>query len=110
MALRKGLLAAISSVVIFGALGCAPHYVAPPPPPPPPAAPPIVQFAERQGFELGRADGARTAEAGAPPEPRRTPAYHDTPGYQPGMGPFDVYQNAFRNAYLRGYEKGYHRG
>jgi hypothetical protein len=110
MSLRKVLLCASGSIVLFGALGCAPRYVAPPPPPPPSVAPPIVQFAEKQGFELGRADGARAVDAGYPPDSRRTPAYRDTPGYQPGMGPFGEYQNAFRSAYLRGYEKGYHRG
>jgi hypothetical protein len=72
--------------------------------------PPLIQLADHNGFETGRADGASAVDSGAPPTPRRTRAYHDTPGYDPQLGPFGAYQNAFRNAYLRGYDRGYHRG
>jgi hypothetical protein len=68
-----------------------------------------VQLAERNGFETGRADGARDANSGYPFSARRTRAYHDTPGYDPQLGPFHAYQNAFRNAYLRGYDRGFYR-
>jgi hypothetical protein len=90
-------------------VGCShPYYPPPPPPPPPSGPPPIVQMAERNGFEAGRADGAREAAQGFPFAPRRTRAYRETPGYDPNVGPFPPYQNAFRNAYLRGYNEGYY--
>jgi len=105
------LLAAASSLFLFAGLGCAPHY-APPPPPPPPVAqvPPLIQLADHNGFETGRSDGARDVESGAPYKARSTRAYHDTPGYDPHLGPFGPYRDAFRNAYLRGYDQGYRRG
>ena len=96
---------------MFTALGCShPTYVAAPPPPPPAQMPPLIALADRNGFETGRADGQRDVESGRPFEPRRTRAYHDTPGYDPHLGPFEPYQNAFRNAYLRGYDRGFKRG
>jgi hypothetical protein len=105
----RAILAAVSSVVLAGAVGCA--HSTPPPPPPPPYAqmPPLVQLADHNGFETGRADGERAAGAGYPFAARSTRAYHDTPGYDPALGPFPVYRNAFRNAYLRGYDKGFYR-
>jgi len=104
----RAILALVSSVVLFAAVGCAHNY--PPPPPPPPAiASPLVQLAEHNGFETGRSDGERAASAGYPFAARSTRAYHDTPGYDPALGPFPVYRNAFRNAYLRGYDKGFYR-
>lgn len=69
----------------------------------------MVQLAERNGFDTGRADGERDVMNGMPSAPLRTRAYHDTPGFQPGMGPYPVYRDAFRHAYLRGYEHGYRR-
>lgn len=36
-------------------------------------------------------------------------AYHDAPGFDPNLGPFEAYANTFRNAYLRGYDKGFYR-
>jgi len=103
-------LITLSSALLFAGLGCAPHYAPPPPPPPGAQMPPLVQLADHNGFEAGRADGARAVDAGYPPTPRRTPAYRNTPGYDPQLGPFPPYRDAFRNAYLRGYDKGYHRG
>jgi hypothetical protein len=100
---------AAASLLLIPVLGCAHNY----PPPPPPVyaqAPPLVQLADRNGFETGRSDGARDAGSGLPFSGRRTRAYNDTPGYDPQLGPFPAYRNAFRNAYLRGYDKGfYHR-
>ena len=99
-------LAILSAVVLT--TGCVRYY--PPPPPPPPVvavAPPLVQQADRNGFEMGRTDGARDAQNGLPPHPRATRAYHITPGYAPQMGPYPIYRNHFRNAYLRGYQRGY---
>ena len=102
------LLLPLASVVLFAGLGCAHHY--PPPPPPPVAqAPPLVQVADRNGFELGRTDGGRDSANGLPFSARRTRAYRDTPGYDPQLGPYPVYRDTFRNAYLRGYDRGYYR-
>jgi len=103
------VLTAACSLALLAATGCHPAYYPPPPPPPPLQQPPLVQLAERNGFETGRSDGARDANSGAPFIARRTRAYHDTPGYDPQLGPFPVYRDAFRNAYLRGYDRGYYR-
>jgi hypothetical protein len=99
-------LLALSSTLFFAAVGCShPHYY--PPPPPMAPGPTLVQLAERNGFQTGRSDGAFAAERGQPPRPEHTRAFHDTPGYDPQLGPFNVYRNAFRDAYLRGYQRGY---
>jgi hypothetical protein len=103
------LFSVAASVVFAASLGCAHNYGPPPPPPPIGQAPPIVDLADHNGFETGRADGARDSINGLRYGARRTRAYHDTPGYDPHLGPFHVYQNAFRNAYLRGYDRGYNR-
>ena len=103
------VLVAASSLFLFAGLGCAPRYVTPPPPPPGAQLPPLLQLADRNGFETGRSDGAHAVESGIAPSPRRTRAYHDTPGYDPQLGPFGAYRDAFRNAYLRGYQRGYNR-
>jgi len=106
---RPILTLALSSTLCFVALGCShPHYYPPPPPPPPMAqGPTLVQLADRNGFQTGRSDGAFAAERGLPPRPEHTRAFHDTPGYDPQLGPFPIYRDAFRNAYLRGYQRGY---
>lgn len=109
MGLRRYLLGSMLCVLVLTALGCGPRYVAVPPPPPPNAPPPVVQLAERNGYETGRGDGERAAVEGRPPDPRRTRAYAETPGYDRRLGPFEVYRNAFRDAYLRGYERGFRR-
>jgi len=108
---RMPLILAGLSAMLLTVAGCAHHYPPPPPPPPPPpmGPSPLVQLADRNGFETGRSDGARDAANGEPFHARRTRAYHDTPGYDPQLGPFPVYQDAFRNAYLRGYDRGYYR-
>ena len=68
----------------------------------------MIQLAERNGFQLGRDEGARDAyEGGYRPEAHRS--FHDTPGYDPGLGPFGPYREAFRRAYLRGYERSFNR-
>lgn len=87
-------------------------YAQAPPPPPAVYAPSPQQLdqASRNGFRAGEEDGSRDAYNGAPFSARRTQAYHDTPGYDDSVGPFEPYQNTFRNAYLRGYDRGfYHR-
>ncbi len=110
MNLQRAALLPLASLVLLAGVGCAHNTYYPPPPPPPLAqVPPIIQLAERNGFETGRSDGARDAAQGFPFSARRTRAYHQTPGYDPALGPFGAYQNAFRNAYLRGYDHGFYR-
>jgi hypothetical protein len=109
---RSTLMFSIASSLLITAVGCAhPYYPPPPPPPPLPVAQgsPLVQLAEQNGFNTGRSEGAHDAEIGAPYHARRTRAFHDTPGYDPQLGPFPVYRDAFRDAYLRGYNRGYYR-
>jgi hypothetical protein len=108
---RVPLMLAALSALLLTAAGCAHNYPPPPPPPPPMAqGSPLVQLAEHNGFETGRSDGAHDAANGEPFHARRTRAFHDTPGYDPQLGPFPVYRDAFRDAYLRGYDRGfYHR-
>ena len=103
------VLAATGSILLMTGLGCANHYAPPPPPPPYAQVPPLFQIADRNGFQTGRADGNRDANYGYRYAPRRTPAYHVTPGYDPQLGPFGPYRSAFRSAYLRGYDAGYYR-
>ncbi len=103
------IMLALASTLLLAGLGCAHNYPPPPPPSPPSVAPPLIQLAERNGFETGRSDGARDSANGEPFHARATRAYHDTPGYDPQLGPFGPYRDAFRNAYLRGYDRGYYR-
>ena len=105
------LTLALASTLLLAGIGCAHNYPPSPPPPPPPIAqePPLVQLAARNGFETGRSDGARDSANGEAFHARATRAYRDTPGYDPQLGPFPVYRDAFRNAYLRGYDRGYYR-
>ena len=58
---------------------------------------------------VSKPGGLRDSNYGLRFSPRRTPAYRDTPGYDPQLGPFGAYRNAFRGAYLRGYDWGYYR-
>lgn len=91
--------------------GCGhPTYVGPPPPPPPyPGPSPLIQSAEQQGFRAGVADGSRDAYNRMGYHPKRTRAFHDTPGYNPSFGPFGPYRSHFRDAYMRGYNQGFYR-
>jgi hypothetical protein len=108
---RNRLLLGTACLGLASMLGCSQPYYPPSPPPPPVAqVPPLIQLADRNGFQTGRADGARDANTGYPFQARRTRAYHQTPGYDPVLGPFPAYRDAFRNSYLRGYDVGfYHR-
>jgi hypothetical protein len=87
--------------------GCArhPYY----PPPPLAGAPPLIVRANREGFRAGSEEGARDRVNAVGYRPRRDREYRDTPGYDPALGPFGPYRDAFRNAYFRGYEQGYRR-
>jgi hypothetical protein len=103
------LLALPLAAACFIPVGCAAHVFAPPPSYAWPS--PLVQEADRLGFRSGSEDGARDAAYGNGYHPRRDRKYADTPGYDPGLGPFPVYRDYFRTAYLRGYDSGfYHRG
>lgn len=84
-------------------------YAPPPPPPPPYSAPPLIERATNEGFRIGSANGARDAYRGFGYQPQRDRAFHDTPGYDPGLGPYAPYRDAFRSAYLRGYQEGFQR-
>jgi hypothetical protein len=92
--------------------GCARHtYVAVAPPPPPgyaEQAPPLIQVAERNGFRAGSEAGSRDAATGRGYHPQHDRAFHETPGYDPSLGPLPAYRSAFRSAYIRGYEEGSH--
>lgn len=111
MQIKRVLFGAVSSLLLGAALGCSHNnYVVAAPPPPPVEVPPLVQLAEHNGFEMGRADGVHALWAGGPNDPRAMRNYNVTPGYDPRLGPFPVYRDAFRDAYLRGFERGYHRG
>jgi len=98
------------TATLLAATGCASHaYYAPPPPPAYAQRPPLIELADRNGFQTGSADGARDAYNGRPFSPQHTRAFHDTPGYDPNLGPFEPYRHAFRDAYLRGYDAGFRR-
>jgi ribosome modulation factor len=93
--------------------GCASHtYYGPPPPPPPPGyngVPPLIERAQHEGFRAGSEDGARDAYNGFGYHPQRDRKFHNAPGYDPALGPFGPYRDAFRRAYLQGYDTGFHR-
>lgn len=107
------VLLAIPLLFMAGCSSPRPYAYAPPPPPPPPppynSVPPLVERANREGFKIGVDDGMRDAYRGFGYQPRRSRAFHDTPGYDPALGPYDPYRDAFRNAYLRGYDRGFYR-
>ena len=102
--LPLALFAAVSLLLS----GCATRvYPAPPPPPPVYAVPPLIDQAQRFGFRAGSEDGARDLFNGFGYHPRRDRRYAETVGYNPGLGPFGPYRNAFRQAYLLGYYEGF---
>jgi hypothetical protein len=113
-------LAFASAAIALGAsilIGCShPAYYPPAPPPPPPAplvysnqVPPLIQIADRNGFQAGYLDGSSDAYYHAAHKPRQHRAFKEVPGYDPRLGPFPPYVDAFRTAYLRGYDKGFFR-
>ncbi len=101
-----------SAAVLLGVTGCASHayYLAPLPPPQAYAQrPPLIDLADHNGFRAGSDDGARDAYERRGYRPRHDRAFHDTPGYDPNLGPFEPYRQAFRDAYMRGYDVGFRR-
>jgi hypothetical protein len=109
MKLSRFALPVVAAACIF-TVGCAHPYYGPPPPPPPGyAVPPMIARAQSEGFRIGSANGARDAYNRFGHHPQRDPAFHRTPGYDPSMGPYGPYRNAFRNAYLHGYDQSFYR-
>lgn len=109
MKLSRIALPFVAAATLFAA-GCASHpYYAPGPPPPPYGVSPLIQRAQSEGFRAGSNDGARDAYNRFGYRPKRDRKFHETPGYDPAMGPFGPYRDAFRNAYLRGYNSGFYR-
>ncbi len=108
---RFSVLSSLPLAAMLFVSGCSQQraYYVPPPPPPPQSVPSLVEQAEHNGFRSGVDDGARDAYNGWGYHPKRDRSFHDTPGYDPRLGPFGPYQSYFRNAYLRGYDKGFYR-
>jgi hypothetical protein len=73
------------------------------------SAPPLLEQARHEGFRIGSDIGARDSYRGYGYQPKHDRAYHDTPGYDPALGPYGPYRDAFRQAYLSGYDRGYYR-
>jgi ribosome modulation factor len=71
--------------------------------------PPLVERAQQIGFRSGLDDGSRDSYQGYGYHPKHDRKFHNTPGYDPALGPYGPYRDAFRNAYLRGYDKGFYR-
>ncbi len=100
----------VSAVALLTA-GCASeqYYAAAPPPPPPiyGRQPPLLEIARHEGFRAGEEEGARDAYEGRAYRPERHRSFHETPGYDPGLGPYGPYRDTFRDAYVHGYSNGY---
>ncbi len=109
MKLSRLLLPLVAATLFI--TGCAhPYYPPPPQSAPGYSVPPLVARAQREGFRSGNEDGALDAYDHRGYHPRRDRKYHDAPGYDPALGAFPPYRDAFRNAYLSGYDQGfYHR-
>jgi hypothetical protein len=101
-------LLTLSLSVLAGCAHQAYVAVAPPPPGYREQAPPLVDVADRNGFQAGVDAGSRDVMTGRGYHPQHSRAFHDTPGYDPHLGPYPVYRSAFRNAYMRGYDQGFH--
>jgi hypothetical protein len=91
--------------------GCAshPYYAFAPGPPPYNSVPPLIARADHEGFRAGSESGARDTYNGSGHHPERARMYHDTPGYDPSLGPFGPYRDAFRSAYISGYDQAFYR-
>lgn len=93
--------------------GCASegYYAAAPPPPPPLhyERPPLIDVAVHQGYRTGEEDGERDAYYGRGYRPEHAHNFRNVPGYDPRLGPYEPYRDAFRGAYLRGYARAFRR-
>ncbi|WP_158793912.1 hypothetical protein [Granulicella sp. L60] len=101
----------LTAAVCLLTAGCASHtyYVPAGPPPPGYSVPPLIARADSAGFRAGSEAGARDAYNRVGHHPQRDRSFHDTPGYDPAMGPYGPYRDAFRSSYLRGYDQSYYR-
>ncbi|MEO6983127.1 MAG: hypothetical protein ABI072_08430 [Edaphobacter sp.] len=109
MKLSRFAIPFVAAVLFSG--GCASHryYAGGPPSPPYNGVSPLIERAQRAGFHAGADDGARDAYNRKGYHPKRDRKFRDAPGYDPALGPFGPYRDAFRNAYLRGYDSGFYR-
>ena len=107
---RLVALPLITAAILFST-GCAqhPYYAAVPPPAAYQGAPPLIERAEHDGFRAGSQDGARDLYNGFGHHPQHDRNFHDTPGYDPALGPYGPYRDAFRRSYLRGYDQSFYR-
>lgn len=107
---RLVALPLISAATLFSA-GCAqhPYYAAVPPPAAYQGVPPLIERAEHEGFRAGSEDGARDLYNSFGYHPQHDRKFHDAPGYDPALGPYDPYRDAFRRSYLRGYDQSFYR-
>lgn len=108
---RTSLLLAFSAALLLSGCSSNRYYAAAPPPPPYGyrIAPQQIDIAEHQGFRAGADDGARDAYAGKKYRPEHDRKFHDTPGYDPRLGPYGAYRDSFRNGYVHGYDNGFRR-
>ncbi|HXC96745.1 MAG TPA: hypothetical protein VNU92_13680 [Edaphobacter sp.] len=97
------------AAAVFLITGCASHPYYAVAPAPPPYTEPLIARADHEGFRIGSENGARDAYNGYGRHPERERAYHETPGYDPSLGPYGPYRDAFRAAYLRGYNQAFYR-
>jgi hypothetical protein len=106
MKLSRVALLLVAAACLF-ATGCAshPYYAVAPAQ----YAPPLVERAEHEGFRFGSEAGSRDLYNGFGHHPERGRTFHDTPGYDPAMGPYGPYRDAFRRAYVQGYDQAFYR-
>jgi hypothetical protein len=107
MKLSRVALLLVTAACLF-ATGCASHPYAVAPAPYA-SAPPLIERAEHQGFRAGSENGSRDLYNNFGHHPERDRSFHDTPGYDPAMGPYAPYRDAFRRAYVRGYDQAFYR-
>jgi hypothetical protein len=107
---RLAAISVLTAATLFAA-GCAqhPYYAVAPAPAPYNSVPPLIARADHEGFRAGSEDGARDLYNGFGHHPQHDRSYHDTPGYDPGLGPYGPYRDAFRRSYLRGYDQSFYR-
>jgi ribosome modulation factor len=108
MKLSRAALLLVTAACLF-ATGCASHPYYAVAPAPYASAPPLIERAEHQGFRAGSEAGSRDLYNNFGHHPERDRSYHDTPGYDPAMGPYGPYRDAFRRAYVRGYDQAFYR-
>ena len=111
MKLSRIAFSLVTAVVCLVAAGCAshPYYAVAPPPPPYNSVPPLIARASHEGFRSGSQDGARDLYNGIGHHPERDRKFHDAPGYDPALGSYGPYRDAFRSAYIRGYNQAFYR-